>query len=109
MKETTESAKTDVSEELSEPVSLTRLQRFQQFKRSQGRELFRLLNEAEQLTNEMEEQAKNDYNACNQKIVEFNQLRQLSFGRHLPDTRFVLSEDEFECMQRIKELKVEVN
>ena len=57
----------------------------------------------------MNEQAKSDFESCNERIHEFNQLRQLSFGRYLPDTRFVLTEDEFKCMQRIKELKVGVN
>ena len=60
------------------------------------------------MTIKMEEQANREFDTCNAMINECNQLRRLEFGSILPDTRFVISEDEYACIMRMKELKDDI-
>lgn len=57
------------------------------------------------MTIEIDDQANREFDACNAMITECNQLRRLEFGSILPDTRFVISEDEYASILRMRQLK----
>jgi len=81
---------------------------FRMFCESEGRELVRLLREADKQAAEKEKIAQNEAIGCNNKIELRNMLKNDKMGSQLPDGRFVISEDELEDIKAMKQLKKEI-
>lgn len=81
---------------------------FKMFGEGEGRELIRLLREAEKEAFEKEEKAYNCALRSNERIEMRNQLKNAKFGTQLPDGRRVISEDELENIRKMRKLKEEI-
>ena len=81
---------------------------FKMFGEDEGRELIRLLREAEKEASEKEEKAYNCAVRSNQRIEMRSQLKNTEFGTQLPDGRRVISEDELENIRKMRKLKEEI-
>lgn len=81
---------------------------FRMFREGEGRELVRLLREAEKEAAEREKTAQDEAINCNLKIEIRNKLKNCNFGSQLPDGRYVISEDELEEIKEMKSLKNEI-
>lgn len=93
-------------EQLDEPPD--RETSFRMFREGEGRELVRLLREAEKEADEREKTAQEEAINCNLKIEIRNKLKNSNFGSQLPDGRYVISEDELEEIKEMKNLKNEI-
>ena len=74
----------------------------------EGRELIRLLREAEKEAIEKEEKAYDCALMSNNRIEMRNQLKNAKFGTQLPDGRRVISEDELLNIRKMRKLKEEI-
>jgi len=81
---------------------------FRMFGEGEGRELIRLLREAEKEAFEKEEKAYDCALMSNDRIELRNQLKNVKFGTQLPDGRRVISEDELLNIRRMRKLKEEI-
>merc|ERR1719361_3416635 len=81
---------------------------FRMFREGEGRELVRLLREAEKEAAERETTAQQEATNCNAKLELRNKLKNNNFGFQLPDGRYVISEAELEEIKEMKRLKKEI-
>jgi kinesin family protein 6/9 len=98
---------TNENEQLDEPPD--RETSFRMFREGEGRELVRLLREAEKEAAERETTAQQEATNCNAKLELRNKLKNNNFGFQLPDGRYVISEDELEEIKEMKRLKKEIS
>jgi kinesin family protein 6/9 len=98
---------TNDNEQLDEPPD--RETSFRMFREGEGRELVRLLREAEKEATDREATAQQEAINCNSKLELRNKLKNNNFGSQLPDGRYVISEDELEEIKEMKRLKKEIS
>jgi len=81
---------------------------YKMFREGEGRELVKLLREAEMSAIEKEKTAQREAIACNHKIKLRNEIKKATFGSELPDGRKFIDEDELEKLNELKKLKAEI-
>lgn len=82
---------------------------YKMFREGEGREIVKLLREAESSAIDKEKIAQQEAVICNDKIKQRNQIKKATFGSELPDGRKFIDEDELEKLNELKTLKHEIN
>jgi len=110
----TESITLDLTEKLNEAQAEQNYEppdrdtAYKMFREGEGREIVKLLRDAESCAIEKEHAAQREALCCNEKIKKRNEIKKSTFGSELPDGRKFIDEDELEKLKELKRLKAEI-